>query len=939
MLAAAFASLGTAHAQSDTSTQPQTVERVTITGSNIRRADTETPSPVQVITVEDIKASGYTDVSDVLRNITANGQGTLSQAFNGAFASGASGVALRGLTVGATLVLIDGRRMAPYALSDDGQRSFVDVSQIPIEAIERIEVLKDGASSIYGSDAVAGVVNIILKRSYIGTEATADVGASYKWDGKTVHTSIISGFGDLDADGHNVYVTLEYRKQDPIYTGDRTGITNLDYTSQGGNNLHPGVPTALNGGYAGSITGYLVNPTSGAISGFLPGCTLTLYNAGSCQYHNASLELNPGTQNIDTLASWTQKLPGDWEFNIKASIFDTHAEQVNNYANTQYNEGGPNIVSYSATNGPTLIQPPTRITVPAGYPGNNTGATQDLVYNFANLGPVLTRVDSQSYRLVGDLTGTFMGWDTTTAMGFTESVIDQEAFGTYSIPALQAALNNPVTPYRLGLNAYLNTPAQNALVSPIATTRDTDILEFINLHASHDIYQLPGGPATIGVGVDYFHRELDAPAPQAFASGVQYPGNNAFAVGNQNVQSAYLELYAPILKNLEVDASGRVDSYLGEGSSAVPKVGFKYTPIDQFTFRGTWSEGFRAPNPAETGPSGQAFFFTSLPDPILCPNPAAPGKTPQTTPGNFSTQCAVPILGLQVPGTDLKPETSRQYTLGFIVEPIKNISASIDYYNINISNQIISAESDPTYLSNFNSVLVRGNPIVAPFVLPNGTTVNRLTPTGVMVYVPFPYENAAQTWTNGVDLDLRLKWDLADWGRLTADLTNTYTFNYKEAFGVGEQSVQLAGTHGPSSISGDTGNPRDRAAFTLQWDRGPLLLRGTVNYISAFSVTDPSEGLDTCQAALNASFEGPAFSGPVPQEYCKVHSFTTFDVYANYKFDKNWSIHGSILNLFNRVSPLDFETYGGGGNSFYDAALEQQGAIGRFFSIGATYKF
>ena len=161
-----------AQAASDT----QQLERVEITGSNIRRVDTETPSPVQVITAADMKASGYTSVQDVLHNITANGQGTLSQSFNLAFASGAGGIALRGLTTAATLVLIDGHRMAPYPIGDDGQRSFVDVANIPFDSIEKIEILKDGASAVYGSDAIAGVVNIILKRSFVGTTVTADAG-------------------------------------------------------------------------------------------------------------------------------------------------------------------------------------------------------------------------------------------------------------------------------------------------------------------------------------------------------------------------------------------------------------------------------------------------------------------------------------------------------------------------------------------------------------------------------------------------------------------------------------------------------------------------------------------------------------------------------------------------------------------------------------------
>ena len=131
-------------ALAEATTQESSLERIEVTGSAIRRTDAETPSPVQVVTAQDLQRSGYTDVSDVLRNISANGAGSLSQAYNFAFAGGGSGVALRGLAVGSTLTLIDGHRMAPYPLSDDAQRSFVDISSIPIDAVERIEIVKDG---------------------------------------------------------------------------------------------------------------------------------------------------------------------------------------------------------------------------------------------------------------------------------------------------------------------------------------------------------------------------------------------------------------------------------------------------------------------------------------------------------------------------------------------------------------------------------------------------------------------------------------------------------------------------------------------------------------------------------------------------------------------------------------------------------------------------
>src|SRR5437879_52402 len=181
--------------------QAQPIERIEVTGSAIRRTDTETPSAVQVITGEDLRRTGYADVSDVLRSIAANGAGTLSQSFNFAFAGGGSGISLRGLAVGATLVLIDGHRMAPYPLSDDVQRSFVDISSIPFDAVESIEVLKDGASALYGSDAIAGVVNIKLKKTFTGAHISGEFGISQHDDGQLYHVTGIFGLGDMNADG------------------------------------------------------------------------------------------------------------------------------------------------------------------------------------------------------------------------------------------------------------------------------------------------------------------------------------------------------------------------------------------------------------------------------------------------------------------------------------------------------------------------------------------------------------------------------------------------------------------------------------------------------------------------------------------------------------------------------------------------------------------
>src|SRR6202044_3548587 len=198
------------------SSQGPELQEIVVTGSLIKRTDSETPSPVQVISATDLLNSGYTNVSDVLRNLAANGAGTLNQGFTEAFAAGASGIALRGLTVGGTLTLIDSERMVAYPLSDDGERSFVDVTAIPFNAIDSVEVLKDGASALYGADAIAGVVNIKLKKTFVGSQFTAEAGASQHDDGRTFHGAAILGTGDLASDGFNIYAAVDWHRQEVI---------------------------------------------------------------------------------------------------------------------------------------------------------------------------------------------------------------------------------------------------------------------------------------------------------------------------------------------------------------------------------------------------------------------------------------------------------------------------------------------------------------------------------------------------------------------------------------------------------------------------------------------------------------------------------------------------------------------------------------------------
>lgn len=915
-------------ASSTTATTP--MNRVEITGSRIRRTDMETPSPVQVITAKDLKESGYTSVSEVLRNITANGQGTLSQAFSGAFAAGASGISLRGLTVGATLVLIDGQRMAPYALSDDGQRSFVDISQIPMEAIERIDVLKDGASSIYGSDAVAGVVNVILKKRYNGSEVTADAGASGHGDGRTAHASGIYGWGDLDKDGYNAYVALEYRRQGKILVSSRhDAFTNTDWTRIGGKNLTRGVPTAANGFQPASITGYLLDPDTGNLT-LLPGCTQAQFDAGGCAYRDRDLELQPMTKNVNVLGSFVQKLGGDWMMNLKGSYFRSEAEQLNRYATTS-GANGLSALAYGPGIAPQATPPgaPLQITVPGTYPGNTTGTTQILQYNFPELGGSRAGIVSETYRFGADVSGTVGAWDLAAAFGLSQNKVQQDITNGFDILGLQAALNDPVNPYLVGPGAGSNTQAMRDRIAPLQHSTATNELQFVRFSAGRELMPLKGGPLALNLGAEYTHRDLDAQAPPTVANGTQI-GNNAWAIGTQNIAAVYGEIVAPVLKDLELDASIRHDKVFGIGQATTPKAGFKWSPISQLTLRGTYTEGFRAPNPAEVGNTGNYFFANSQPDPVLCANTDG-DRDPATVPGNYPQQCNVSIAGVQTPGKNLKPERSRSWTFGTIIEPTRNINLSIDYYRIRINNQIISALNDPTY--DATPFLVRGTPTSQPFVNPDGS-ISQATPgVGNALFSPYPYENAQYTQTSGIDLDARMTWPVAG-GKVTVALTETHLITYKQGT-AGGTAIELAGTHGPSGVSGDTGNPKDRAQLKLGWDKGPLTLVTTVNWVGGFSVTDPS----SANAATCADAVSFVFASDPPNEYCRVHAFTSVDLFGEYRFSNKLSLHASIQNLFDKDPPLDFQTYGNSPSTFYNPALHQAGAVGRFFNVGLTYKF
>ena len=907
--------------------QPQT-QTVTVTGSNVRRTDSETPSPVQVMTAQDIKNSGYTSVGDVLHNITANNMGSLSQSAPSAFAAGGSGVALRGLTVGATLVLIDGHRMASYPMPDDGERDFVDISSIPIDAIERIEVLKDGASAVYGSDAIAGVVNVILKKQFTGLTMSAETGMSSHGDGATQHASITGGIGDLSKDGQNAYISVEVRHANSILLKNRPYLARTDWTPYGGANLTQGTDSGADSGAssgAGSGTGVLTD-TSGNPLAYYPGCTATQAAADQCGYKNPYQTLSPSTTNLDVMGRYTKNLAGGWQANFQGSMLRSEAHQVglfNNAAATGVgiggNGGGLNLFHFGPGSAPTPAFPdsfPFVLTVPSTYPGNTTGDTANLLYDFTDIGPLEQTTVTTSYRAVAELAGSIGDWDINGSVGYTRAATKASFYHYIDFPAMQDALNS---------GSYLvdgtNSQAELDTVAPGASSTSTNDLYFVSARGGTTLADLPGGPLGLSIGADFTHRQLKELFPPSFVNGSQAIGIYSFAEGKQTVSAAYAEVVAPVTKQLELDVAGRVDHYDTTGTSATPKAGFKFTPVQEFTLRGTFSKGFRAPNPAEVGDAGSTSGFVgNLHDPVYCPN----GNVQPDLPAGMLDPCNIALQELQLSAPHLKPEKSTSFTLGTIFEPNKTYSATLDYYHITIRNQIISV----------GQLGQLGLDDAAQL----GTTIYRDSSQNIL-YDTYPFINANTTTTSGVDLDVIGKYDLHEAGHLKAEVQVSYMIAYDlTAQGV---TYHLAGTHGPAFVSEDTGTPRTRGAFTLTWGKGPFEIAGTVNYISHYSVTDPSEGIPDCATALSSVFP----NGNVPSQFCHVGSFTELNVVARYNWDEHLQLHAGVTNLLNKKAPYDLQTFGSPGNGAeqggapYNPSYHQDGAVGPMITVGATYTF
>ncbi|MEH6421302.1 TonB-dependent receptor [Pseudomonas sp. CGJS7] len=891
-----------AFAQTQASGPATDLGRIQVTGSNISRGDLETASPVQVVSREEIDRTGKATIAEYLQTLTTDGAGSVPKTFGNGFAGGGTGISLRGLGAGSTLVLLNGRRMAPYGLADDGQKVFTDLSTIPMDAVERVEVLKDGASAIYGSDAIAGVVNIILRREYTGATARLSYGVSGEGDGQQSKASLTYGFGKLAENGYNVFFNAEVSQSDEIQISDRRGskwIGSGDIRPWGYSITSQFLAGYINPGRASassSPVGNVRGPNGYRSLGTAADCarysSLAPDPQGGCVWEVGQFRsLTPQEKYLNLFGRGTFAISDNFEAYVEAG----YSKKKNTFITTPSGvsgswgyPGGP--VNASGGAGAVVLGP--------NHPDNPfPGTSAPLRYSAWDVGPRVTRNDNQFTRFLAGVKGAIGSWDVDAAYLHSETSLRNEREGFLRYSAVRDALTNGTGPggyWRLGTRSGANSQALYDYISPRIHADAETKLDLFDLKGSRTLFDLPGGAFGIALGGEYRRQSVEL-TPQSYTDrgDIIGLGYSAYS-GKQEVAAAYIEAIAPLLQSLELSGAVRYDSYKGGDSATTPKLGLKWKPIEQLALRATYAEGFRAPNPAESGKGGLAGFTTAR-DPVRCPGGTqAPGASP--------SDCNTPVAVITSPNPNLLPEQSKSYTLGLVFEPTASTTITVDAWQIQRSDEI-SQESSAAA-------------IAAGRVVRNDDLLGGVPGTGTLLAAQASYVNSNQTRVRGIDLDARQDFDLGQYGELGVDLQWSHITRF-EREDVAGQTLDYLGTHGNCDISNCIGTPRDKINLGLTWDLGKFSLSTVANYVSGLrNVHDTSE---PCTAAVG----------------CRLPSFTTFDLSTRWRPVDGIEVFGSIQNVADRIAPLDAFTYGAVNYN----PMHSSGAIGRYFNLGVKYTF
>lgn len=907
----------------------QQLERVEVTGSSIKRISGESALPIQTITSADIAKTGYTTVTELIQNLPAmQGFTTNSQSVNGG-GGGAATASLHALGSSYTLVLLNGRRLAPLNTG-----STVNLNSIPLAAIERVEVLTDGASALYGSDAIAGVVNFITKKDSTNGLVNVNAYLPQHDGGSSRSASISKGFGDLDRDKFNILIAASYDKQDKLDASQRsfsnTGI--LKFSDNGADqevdllssNSVPGnVPsvTLSNGSTIKNFNPYLLKNGS---------CPAGQVKAGKrCFFdYSATVENVPESERTSLYGS------GRLVLSDKVQLFSELALS-RFYNDPRYappaQPGIPLTAALLAKDvNPYLSQ--------LGAPAGTTAVSGTMNLRLFDAGGRMDRYKTDTTHFVFGADATLGGWDLSGYYTHSQNKFSDELRGGYSslIAFNKLVAGGTWDP----LMALAGTSTD--LVAPIVLRQIFDqsksSLDVLSMRGSTTFGQLAGGPIGLGVGADLTKQKYsDSPSAIAMGANALQPNYADAVIGgaggvlpfdsSRNSYGLFSELVLPVTKSLELSGSARYDSYdavkneqnfdpngnpVGaatqgkKNASGTYKLSLRFTPMKELLLRGSVGTGFKAPTLANITSPLAAFGNTGF---HACPPGLDPALAAYCTPtaSEYNIQAGGnPSSG----GGALKPEKSRQWTLGFRYEPTASLSFGADLWSVRLKDQINTITENTA----FSNGAVYGSLFkVAPDPITG-------TPTLTFLSVPI---NTGKANYQGIDFDgeARVATPL---GRLTSRLRATYMLK------ADYQSPGIPGYLNSMSKIGSDGQVTFR--YLINWsatlDTGAFSHTVALNYKPGYT----DDWIDYCRNP-DAGGNCTEASGSRP-----VKSYTLVDWQTKYNVNKALSFTLGIKNLFDRSPPFSIIDESGTGNARgFDGRYTDP--IGRQIYFVGNYKF
>lgn len=938
---------------------PTPGEEIVVTGSILRRTSVETPSPVTVLSSETLTRAGITNINDAIRSVSADSAGSIPTGFANGFSAGGAAVSLRGLGVSSTLVLIDGLRSTNFPLNDDGHNAYVDLNSIPFSAVERVEVLKDGASSTYGADAIGGVVNIIMKKHFTGVAGAFEAGASGRGDAGRQRASLTGGIGDYRERGWNFYINGEYQHDGTVFARDRDFPFNtLDLSSIGlldqnkaddsfgttsSQNVNAVVRRAtqldLNNPFLSA------NPTGTYTTLNLncPGNTYTVAGASGgtgCKHDNQRefWEIQPKQERYSLSGRLSLRLSDAVEAYASASYSHSTVDisriplavrQRQPYgasASLASNNPGVVLPVYICSAGMNCTTAADRRLNPnnpyaAAFAADPANGAARIYYLFGDIFNGSHRVN-QVFRIATGLKGHFEGgWDWRIDGVYAKDKFRIDQFGVINIAGLKKAINTGAYNF---VNPELNSQATRDLVAPGLSVPSHTSLASLDASVSKELFQLPGGPLQLAVGAQVRH---EVEQNNSLNPNLDNYGNTSAAFGKHTVTAGYFEFDAPIRKEFEVNLSGRYDHYSEGFSHFSPKIGAKFTPIRQVALRGTYAKGFRAPTFAENNPlSSFAGFVTNTP-----PASFQLAHGGLNSAGNKNPYTQSYSVGSGFSGNpNLKPEKSRSFTAGGIFEPTRWLNFTVDYYNVKKTNVIVTGPLTGTARANYYA----GLPLPAGYSISAVDAVDPLFPNALprVLVVSAPYVNGATSKTSGIDIGAAVRVPLSHGVRFSSrvDVNKIIKYNVDNGDGV---ILRYSGTLGPYELSSGAGTPKWRGNWQNTLEIGRLSLTATTYYVSKIKAVaadeeSPVNGqIDLSCAAAATLYDSRA---------CYIRRFIYTDVNALIRVNDKFTFMMNVGNVTNAKAPVAPASYSGVN---YLPTWHYAGVIGRTFRAGASFSF